>query len=496
MTLPLAKISDIEKSDVDVPNKPSPLEETLGHSVTALTRKPEDLARLQDAQLSRIYSYNDPTSLLDFIHKTLASTFTPNPFESSLLQALYQDRKGYYELAHRDLDGDGVRDFAVDEYLGKIFELDLDVDGDGIDNYFDSEPFDPKRGGKDLNGDGLPDASFTDTNHNSIPDHVDFAITAHDPQVVAIQKRIFDRFKILLVERDIPFTLSTAMAIEYVLTRVYDKLIAALPDGPRSLLRVIASEKDVLLDYDATNETFAITDQFTRCMVIYERAVNSSGPIQVAVIIHETAHAFQSMQDTYVKKIGLPTPPQYGPQFAKSMTPLGWRLEDTTEPPIPFQSFHGYWDEGLRVTAYYKGVTTDDWSDLLTKKKDKFNESPIQDGHYLDDPELSRKHIVNDYALTNILEFHSEIATAAFWLAVEDQLAIRLQNSEVNRLSADLAQKRANNVMTAFLDADPSYKGTRFSKARGSDYLPVLSSWLTLSASSLDAFIDMYGLDR
>ena len=486
--------SHSHQSSEDLPDSdPFPLEQTLGHEVTALKRTPEDLARLQLDQLSRIFSQDHAAPLVDIVNSTKPPSFAPNNFEQALLSALYQKRFGYYELAHRDQDGDGVPDFSVDEYLGKFFELDTDIDGDGIDNYFDSDPYDPNKGGVDTNGDGIPDRDFLDVNHNGIPDHVDFAILGRNPEVAAAQKRIFDRYKILLVERDIAFTPSLTQAIEFSLDEVYGKQIAAISGGARSWIRVIVAEKNVLLDYDESNATYAITDPYTKSVVFYEPTVLAAGPIQTAVAVHEFAHAFQFMVDHFEKSKKNVTP-QIGEKFIDLIKAYGWRITADQQKPLPFTAIHGFWDEAKsKYTFAYKDKTTDEWEKLLSARRQEYTKNPPPTGHYLEAADLAPYHIVNDYALTSVYEFHSEAATAAFWISVQDRLAVRL--AAKNSLPLDMAKQKARSIMNHILDTGGNYKWTRYDMARGSDYLPDFTRWLALSTDTLDHFIDTNHLE-
>ena len=63
------------------------------------------------------------------------------PWERSLLEALYPDDPELWVYATRDSNGDGLLDFCGSDYYGRFLEGDTDLDGDGIDNVLDPDPF-------------------------------------------------------------------------------------------------------------------------------------------------------------------------------------------------------------------------------------------------------------------------------------------------------------------------------------------------------------------
>ena len=141
------------------------------------------------------------------------------------LDQLYGKRDDLKALAIRDSDGDGLPDYQVSDYFGKFMEGDLDGDGDGIRNLYDSHPYDRTEGGQDTNGDGIPDqaGSFIDANANGLTDHLDWAIHKDDQEMAEIQWRLFDQHKIILVERNTstpsPIHVSTIAFLKAVTTR-------------------------------------------------------------------------------------------------------------------------------------------------------------------------------------------------------------------------------------------------------------------------------------
>ena len=114
------------------------------------------------------------TPELESLQATLAAA---SQADSDELRRLYGGDTELMAYAVRDTDSDGILDFRVSEFRGKFFEGDLDVDGDGIRNVYDADPYDPGRGGRDSTGDGVPDVpgTFADADGDGIPDHADWS---------------------------------------------------------------------------------------------------------------------------------------------------------------------------------------------------------------------------------------------------------------------------------------------------------------------------------
>ncbi|MDJ0956538.1 MAG: hypothetical protein QNI91_06765, partial [Arenicellales bacterium] len=132
------------------------------------------------------------------------------------LDELYGKRDDLKALALRDSDGDGLPDYRVSDYFGKFMEGDIDVDGDGVRNLYDSHPYDRSKGGQDDDDDGVPDraGSYNDVNANGLPDHLDWSVHKNDRDMADIQQRLFDQHRIVLVERNALFDLELAQAVD------------------------------------------------------------------------------------------------------------------------------------------------------------------------------------------------------------------------------------------------------------------------------------------
>ena len=106
------------------------------------------------------------------------------------------------------MDGDGVPDFRVSDYYGKLLEGDVDLDGDGVRNVLDSDPFERALGRVDANSNGMPDS-------------VDWSVLGRTAELAALQLGLYRDLGIALVERDARFDLVLAQAVDDAVRRVF-----------------------------------------------------------------------------------------------------------------------------------------------------------------------------------------------------------------------------------------------------------------------------------
>ncbi|TNF70519.1 MAG: hypothetical protein EP299_13890 [Acidobacteria bacterium] len=203
-------------------------------------------------------------------------------WERRLLKRLYGRDRELWVYATRDSDGDGIFDFRVSDYYGRFLEGDTDLDGDGIVNILDGRPFRVDQS----QGTGSP-----------LPPHLDWEAQGKPAEMVRIQRELYSRYGIVLVERTESFTPELARAVWDTVTRVYPRVFAR--EGSLPTLKTIATEDYSLLDPDdpegATD--FAQVLAATQTLVIYRRGVESPPAIQLGFMSHEIGHNIQFALD-------------------------------------------------------------------------------------------------------------------------------------------------------------------------------------------------------
>ncbi|HLW58000.1 MAG TPA: thrombospondin type 3 repeat-containing protein [Bacteriovoracaceae bacterium] len=93
----------------------------------------------------------------------------------------------------KDTDKDGIQD-----------RFDFDIDGDGIPNLADQYPYDPQNFGED-------------SNHNGIPDFIDFEFHPTLKELSSIQERLLKEKGIYLINAESDFTKEEILSIENIL---------------------------------------------------------------------------------------------------------------------------------------------------------------------------------------------------------------------------------------------------------------------------------------
>ena len=255
-----------------------------------------------------------------------------------LLDELYGVRDDLKALAVRDRDGDGIPDYRVSDYFGKLAEGDVDVDGDGVRNVYDAHPYDAARGSPDADSDG-------------IPDHLDWRNLGRDPELARIQLGLFRDHEIILVERNAEFDLPLARAVDDTVRRVFRapfERSAVLPT-----LRTVAVEKTALLNAllaeVAEDDTSAQVFSQTQSLTVYDpgRAVEDDLGL-LGLLVHEMGHSFHMALDWDAARPDL----ENGrtdfpvPRFTEAVARFGW----TTD---------GYYDgqfTGLRPAFYHRNI--------------------------------------------------------------------------------------------------------------------------------------------
>lgn len=365
------------------------------------------------------------------------------------LDELYGKRDDLKALALRDSDGDGLPDYRISDYFGKFMEGDLDVDGDGIRNLYDSHPYARSEGGKDTDGDGVPDiaGTYVDVNANGLPDHLDWVLHKDDQRMSDIQWRLFDQHRIILVERNASFDLTLAQAIDDAVHKVlrgYFEQSSVL-----STLRTIAVEKTALLgkllaavvEDDTSAQVFSQSQSLT----VYD--VGRDVPHDVGLlglIVHELGHSYHmsldyEVDDPQLENARTDFP---APNFTRLIEPFGWVQEGYYDGEfagsltiVPRFAYTGMSEPLFQ----FKGMTPEQWNEWLWKTFDELGQAP----DYLTQPAFRERAIVSDYSLTTPYEWYGDNLLAYLVVVLEQELLLHLERegrqSEVETAKQEIA---------------------------------------------------------
>jgi hypothetical protein len=346
--------------------------------------------------------------------------------EQNALEALYRSENDLLVYATRDSDRDGVRDYRISDYYGKFLEGDIDVDGDGVRNVLDVSPYDAKVGGRDRNGDGIPDEGFADSNQNGVPDHLDWRSDGKPAEQAARQEALLRDHRIILVERSTPFTETLSRAVYDALTRVFHHALSER--RPLPTLRTIAAEESCLLTPAVDDGTQAMAVAQTQSLIIYRVGIEQPPLVQLGLVVHELGHSYQFSLDFDEANLAGENGRVYfpAPEFHSLVEPFGWDAQ-----PLPFdpdsdayQIFTPQYYE-LTPTYTWLGDTPETWAVWLKQQYLSNGES------YLDAPAARAYHIVGEYSLTNPWEWYSDNLLAYTLLAIEQRFVDCLAVAEL-----------------------------------------------------------------
>ena len=342
----------------------------------------------------------------------------------AILDDVYGADERLKALAIRDSDGDGLADYRISDYYGKFAEGDLDVDGDGIRNVLDSHPYDRTRGGRDTNGDGTPDADFTDANRNSLPDHLDWAVRGRDPELVAIQAGLYRDFRIALVERDAEFDLPLARAVDDVIRRVYGARLG--PSSGLPNLRTVAVERTALLTPELAEEAGSDMDAQalynSQSLVVYDAGRSVEQPVGLlGLLVHEIGHAWHMSLDW---DAGHPERENArndfpAPVFVRTVAPFGWStsgyFDGELADDLPVRPQFLY--TGISEPEFlYRGKSAQDWAEWVEEVYAIIGERD----DYLEDERIASRGIVGDYSLTTPYEWYGDNVLAYVLVTLEE----------------------------------------------------------------------------
>ncbi|MCA9686647.1 MAG: thrombospondin type 3 repeat-containing protein, partial [Myxococcales bacterium] len=325
------------------------------------------------------------------------------PVEVEELRRLFGNDLELLAYATRDSDGDGVLDYRISEYRGKFFEGDIDLDGDGVRNVYDIAPYDPKVGGVDTDGDGIPDliGSFADRDGDGIPDHLDWS--PRKPEALAtIQSRLFRDFGVILVERSARFTPEMVQAADDALRLVFRE--------PMPTLRTIAIEDQLLISPDLGDNGFMVGQ--TQTLTIYSKSLEGSPPLVVlGLFIHELDHAWQLAQDFDADDLAVENKRLHFPhgKFTSSLEGYGW----AADPKSMGDGYQHvlYWPHFYSTAPRYeyRDSTPAEWAEWFETLEAE------QGDAFLRSSAVTSRGLVGTYALTSPWEWHADYLMASVY---------------------------------------------------------------------------------
>ncbi len=386
----------------------SPVVPTDGIELSASDRAIE-----QRASLGYLFYRNNelpPTPDARELHRLDRDLAEAPAVEVGELRHLFGSDLELLAYATRDSDGDGVLDFRISEYRGKFFEGDIDLDGDGIRNVFDAGPYDPTRGGRDTDGDGIPDdpGSFADRDGDGIPDHLDWSRRKADP-LPSLQAGLFHDFGLILVERSARFSPELVHSVDDVMRLVFRE--------PIPTLRTLAVEDQLLISPDLGDNGYMVGQ--TQTLTVYDSSLEGADPLVLfGLVIHEVAHAWQLAQDFDEAQLLAENRKMHFPPgaFTSSLERYGWRVErhSTGEGYVHALYWPHFYATSPRFS--YRGSSSAEWTEW-------FGELERDDRDFLRSSSVVSRGMVGPYALTSPWEWHADHLMAAVYNRMDQRLA-------------------------------------------------------------------------
>ena len=427
-----------------------------------------DYAMQQRESLSTVFFAGNPlpdppaTAELDRVAERVESS---QPWERQLLETLYPGDHALWVYATRDTDGDGLLDFWISDYYGRFLEGDTDLDGDGLDNVLDAEPFVVTPGGQKTSG---------------LPAHLDWARQGKPAGMVRIQHALYDSHRILLVERSARFTPELARSVYDVVTRVYQALFSN--NGTLPTLRIIATEESSLLnpDDEAGAGDFAQVMAHSQTLEIYRRGIDASPVIQLGYLAHEIAHNIQFSYDYDAQRQDEIMRRNYfaAPRFLELVRQYGWTTVDAElEAGTGFALLRPHYVVLEPHEYRYRGRSPADWEAWLTTIYEE-----VGAADYLGDERLSGQHILGDYSLSGPWEWYSDYVIAWLYLAMLDSVAKHCAPEQWAALSVTFQTETVQGAWPWF----------RFENGRGAALLSHLDHEYPIDPVDIDYLAEQY----
>ena len=361
------------------------------------------------------------------------------PHESKFLEDTLQNDE-LRRLATKDTDNDGMPDYRI-ACNGKYIENDTDVDGDGVFNILELEPYDKNT------------INFEDDNQNEIPDHLDWMHAYSDTdadirdEVSAIQKSLYDEFDVMLVERSAEFPLVFAEIIQDLVSIVFKNQFAldsSNASEKRSLnaLRFIVTERassresgDEITSAEVHGQNASMVIYSDHMCIFDDDCVSKLRLIDFGTIAHEFVHSYQFSIDqdcqfpvhgdcddtdfNELKRFNIVKAPEFHALINNS--PFGWTVSNDLNTVETYQFVMPHDDE-ISPTWNYLGQAPQLWKSKLDSL---WNSHYTNDGDHDSDgywDELKEIHIVGEYSMLNPWEWQAEYMVAYLFLGMEDYL--------------------------------------------------------------------------
>lgn len=431
-----------------------------------------DFGKQQRLSLGNVFFHGNPLPdppTTKELNEIRSRVLAAQPWERSLLEELYPDDPELWVYATRDSDGDGLLDFWISDYYGRFLEGDTDLDGDGIDNVLDVEPFNPAAGKQ-----GRAD----------IPPQADWRQQGKPAEMVRIQRELFDRHRILLVERSAEFTPTLARSVYDVVTRVYRDLFAG--NGTLPTLRIIATEESSLLD-PADEEgafDFAQVLPASQTLEIYRRGIDAPAVIQLGYLAHEIAHNIQFSYDYDAQRQDEIMHRNYfaATHFLELVGRYGWTpVSIELEPETEFTLFRPHYVVLEPYEYLYQDESVKEWETWLAAIFDEVGKEK-----YLTDERITELHILGDYSLSGPWEWYSDHVIAYLYIEMLDSLTDRCPPAE----RKSLGEAFQNETVTG------EWPWFRFENARGAGILSHMRDEYPLDPADVSYLADHYLLTR
>lgn len=370
-----------------------------------------------------------------------------SPSEVELLQNLYGEERDLLVYATRDSDGDGLLDYRIDETSGKFMEGDPDLVSDGLLNVYHENPYQAVPAGVHDEF-GIPD---------KIPRHLDWSIQGKPRGLVECQKRFFNRYRMILLERNSEFTPELCSTLEDVVGRVFQRAFSAHPLG--AILNTVSTERDESIDPTNPADTYALTISQTRSMIFFNKMAEANPVFQLGVLVHEMAHVYEYWLDSdetqrkeqernvyrHTNYVRVAT------EFGWEFRPCGISLDDV------FYLWRPQYQEIYPWTMTFRGRSPEDWEKRVNELGDD----------YLDASEFKKNDVVGDYSLTSPWEWHGDNMIAYVYNGMEDSaekicgdgeaeaVTNRFRKDDKEFWSMDHSRARGNPAMKHFFETFP-----------------------------------------
>ena len=388
-----------------------------------------------------------------------------NEWERRLLTELFPGDESLQALAMRDLDGDGIQDYRISDYYGRFLEGDIDVDGDGVSNVLDRQPY---------------DASVAGEERAELPSHISWRAQGKPDEMALLQEKLFREYGIVLVERSAQYTPELARSVFDAVTRVYSQVFAA--DSRLPTLQVIATERSSLLYADADEGAgdFAQVFAATRTMEIYQLGIESPPIIQLGFLAHEIAHMVQSAMDyDEAKQDAIVRDNRFDPErFHALVAEYGWTVVPyDVDPESVYRLFRPQYISIEPWSYLYLDEPPEEWQAWLTAIAEEVG-APA----YLADSRVTAYNIPGDYSMTSPWEWHGDHVIAYVYLSMLRSLADDCDPASLDGLARHVQDEIVAEWWPAF----------RFENARGAAIQDHLAATLPIRADDLDYLARTY----